>query len=233
MKLFERRIIESLDNEYYFLTLETTGKYSIYNSREYNANFYRHVIDSIIGVIVLFLFPFLPLIPKLIRFSYVKGDSTNVNFITSPNQRFSSSEFRLGLVSGDKIIFPFHCYFSYLKLIIEFYKKYKLKLWYYQAVLKLPELFTVTNCIYNLKPHSVTMSNHCDRWALMLSFICEDLNIPLNLYQHGILETKDDLLKPKVKIGRVTNLYCYDDVSLELFKENICESIVNVFFLRK
>ncbi len=106
----------------------------------------------------------------------------------------------------------------YLKVLYVFLKNNISKPWTFYSLLVVPELTSFALFFADSKFEKVSMTNHYDRWAFLISHICSIKEQNLHLYQHGVLPVD---WKPKYKLGNVYQIEVFDELSFQKFEKDI------------
>lgn len=78
------------------------------------------------------------------------------------------------------------------------------------------ELLAFSFFIRNISNGKIYFTNHYDRWSIIIDRVSV---VPLVQLQHGIVS---DSYFPTFKLLNVNEVFCYDDVSEVIWRENIC-----------
>ncbi|NQZ26989.1 MAG: hypothetical protein HRT55_11795 [Colwellia sp.] len=228
-------ILESLEYELDMIHDKCKGGHKLYNPNQKSNTLINSILDYLMGIVFLLFSPVLPFLNLANRFRVHENYNSNVlNFITSPNITSSGDENVLGFIkSGNQYNFKIKYYIDYLKLIYRIMLKIGFKAWYYQCVIKLPEIIMVLDFISATNIKTVKISNHYDRWAYLFSILCVENNMKLVVYQHGIVfNPENEGWKPKKKLPRVDELFCYDKKSANYFIEHIYVDVDSVNYFK-
>ena len=201
-------ILESLEYELDMIHDKCKGGHKLYNPNQKSNTLINSILDYLMGIVFLLFSPVLPFLNLANRFRVHENYNSNVlNFITSPNITSSGDENVLGFIkSGNQYNFKIKYYIDYLKLIYRIMLKIGFKAWYYQCVIKLPEIIMVLDFISATNIKTVKISNHYN---------------PENAGR-----------KPKKKLPRVDELFCYDKKSANYFIEHIYVDVDSVNYFK-
>lgn len=182
-----------------------------------------------IAFLSLLIFPLLPLFSRYLitlRKDNLGGDFCD-SILFNVSNRPNPSDYRgllLSKTSGQRIKFKFNYYSSYILNCVKFFWYFKNRPWFFSSVIHLVEVVALVQFLHKFSFKRVTMYNHYDRWAYILSEIVEQRKGELFVIQHGKF---DYSYKPFEKIKRVHFFLGFNVSDIEYYKNEIVIHLLN------
>lgn len=198
------------------------------------------IVRLCISFAIILFFPLAPLFSRLNGLWVIGRESNHIFFESSIK---SSSIINSHVIQnknvtivtmlhsrGVKLSLGFIDYFRYLTAALIFFLTFGRSLWYYPAILQIPDLINFKNFLMLRRPSVIYFTNHYDRWVQIIVEFCVQHNCISILIQHGIED--DSTFNLSKKYQTLNKLICYDQCQAEIFREKIYENIDSVLFYK-